>query len=195
VKIRTEAPSKPIDAGCWLDGALPPNVVLGPGTQLIGKHLFRQFRSAQDPALAIGSQCTMDGVHFAVGQEARISIGDYCYFTSVMLLCEQEIKIGNYVVIGWNVAIADTDYHPIAPAERIADALACSPIGNGRPRPEFARKPVMIADDVWIGPAATILKGVNIGSGAWIEPGSLVTRDVPPCARVGGNPARIIGKV
>jgi acetyltransferase-like isoleucine patch superfamily enzyme len=77
----------------------------------------------------------------------------------------------------------------------MADALACSPLGKGRPRPEVLKKPVIIEDDVWIGPNATILKGVRIGSGAWIEAGSLVTRDVPPRARIMGNPAQVIGEV
>jgi acetyltransferase-like isoleucine patch superfamily enzyme len=52
---------------------------------------------------------------------------------------------------------------------------------------------VVIEDDVWIGPQATILKGVRIGRGAFVEAGALVTRDVPPGARVKGNPARIVG--
>jgi acetyltransferase-like isoleucine patch superfamily enzyme len=54
---------------------------------------------------------------------------------------------------------------------------------------------VIIEDDVWIGPNVTILKGVRIGAGAFIEPGSLVTRDVPPRARVLGNPAQVVGEV
>ena len=49
---------------------------------------------------------------------------------------------------------------------------------------------VLIEDDVWIGPSATILKGVRIGRGAFIEPGAVVTRDVRPGAHVEGNPAR-----
>jgi acetyltransferase-like isoleucine patch superfamily enzyme len=53
----------------------------------------------------------------------------------------------------------------------------------------------VIDDDVWIGPNATILKGVHIGRGAFIEAGSLVTRDVPARARVLGNPAQVIGEV
>src|SRR5437899_6273884 len=51
-----------------------------------------------------------------------------------------ELRIGNYVIIGWNATIADTDFHPIAPAERIADAMACSPLAQGRQRPEIDRK-------------------------------------------------------
>ena len=54
---------------------------------------------------------------------------------------------------------------------------------------------MIIEDDVWVGPNATILKGVHIGQGSWIEAGALVTRDVPPRSRVMGNPAQIIGEV
>ncbi len=186
---------KSLEPGRWTDGKLPENVLLGPNTQLIGDHIFRQFRCRVNPALTIGAHCTMDGVHFALGKEARVEIGDYCYFTNAMLLCELELRIGSYVVLGWNVAIADTDFHPIDPAERIADVIALSPLGEGRPRPELVRRPVVIEDDVWIGPNATILKGVHIGSGAFIEAGALVTRDVPRRARVLGNPARVIGEV
>nr|WP_248277472.1 DapH/DapD/GlmU-related protein [Brasilonema sp. UFV-L1] len=57
------------------------------------------------------------------------------------------------------------------------------------------RQPVTIEDNVWVGPNVTILKGVRIGTGAWIEPGALVTRNVPPHTRVLGNPAQVIGEV
>ena len=101
-------------------------------------------------------------------------------------------------VLGFNQVVAKIA-QPVArprravvPAERIADAVACSPLGKGRPRPEIPKRPVIIENDVWIGPNATILKGVRIGAGAWIEAGSLVTRDVPPNVVVFGNPARVI---
>ena len=55
--------------------------------------------------------------------------------------------------------------------------------------------PVAIEDDVWIGPNATILKGVRLGTGAFIEAGAVVTRDVPARCRVIGNPAQIVGEV
>jgi acetyltransferase-like isoleucine patch superfamily enzyme len=177
----------------WSHGTLPANVRLGSATLVRADYAFKRFQSRQPDGLVIGSNCTMDGVHFAIGREGRVLIGDYCYFTNAVLLCELELRIGNYVVIGWNTTLADTDFHPLAPAERIADALACSPLGQGRPRPPIARRPVVIEDDVWIGPNATILKGVRIGAGAWVEAGSLVTREVPPGSRVLGNPAQILG--
>lgn len=176
-------------------GVPPANVRFGTNTLVTGELSFKRFLSHEPDALVIGSDCTMDGVHFALGEKGRVHIGNYCYFTNAVLLCELEMRIGNYVVIGWNATIADTDFHPLKPAERIADAIACSPLGQGRPRPEIPKRPVTIEDDVWIGPNATILKGVRIGTGAFIEAGSLVTRDVPAHARIMGNPAQVIGEI
>lgn len=175
-------------------GDLPGNVRLGQNTLVTGDLAFKRFHSGLPIALNIGAHCTMDGVHFNVGAEGRMAIGDYCYFTNVVMLCEMEIRIGSYVVIGWNATIADTDFHPTAPALRIADAISQSPLGKGRPRPAIPKRPVVIEDDVWIGPNATILKGVTIGAGAWIEPGAMVTRDVAPGMRVLGNPAQSAGE-
>lgn len=55
---------------------------------------------------------------------------------------------------------------------------------------EFA--PVCIGNDVWIGARAIVLDGVGIGDGAIVAAGSLVTKDVPSYAIVGGIPAKII---
>ena len=179
----------------WIHGPLPPNVRVGPDTVLTAEYAFKRFRTKAPDALVIGAHCTMDGVHFAIEAEGRVTIGDYCYFTNAVLLCELELRIGSYVMMGWNSCVADSDFHPIAPTDRIADASACSPLGQGRPRPAIARQAVIIEDHVWIGPNATILKGVRLGQGCFIEPGALVTRDVPARARVLGNPAQIIGEV
>ena len=50
----------------------------------------------------------------------------------------------------------------------------------------------IIEDDVWIGINSLILSGIKIGQGAVIAAGSVVTKDVPPYAIVGGNPAHIL---
>lgn len=51
-----------------------------------------------------------------------------------------------------------------------------------------------IGNDVWIGTGAIILKGVNIGDGAVVAAGAVVTKDVPPYTIVGGVPANVIRK-
>lgn len=57
---------------------------------------------------------------------------------------------------------------------------------------EGRNKPVSIGDYVWIGTRVTILPGVNVGNGALIAAGAVVTRDVDPYSIVGGVPAKFI---
>jgi len=51
---------------------------------------------------------------------------------------------------------------------------------------------VVIKDFVWLGANVTVVPGVTIGEGAVVGAGSVVTKNIPPCSVVGGNPARII---
>lgn len=53
-------------------------------------------------------------------------------------------------------------------------------------------KRVIIGNDVWIGTKCIIMGGVNIGDGAIVAAGAIVTKDVPPYAIVGGVPAKVI---
>lgn len=50
----------------------------------------------------------------------------------------------------------------------------------------------VLGNDVWVGDNAVILAGVEVGTGAIVAAGSVVTRDVPPYAIVAGNPARVV---
>lgn len=54
------------------------------------------------------------------------------------------------------------------------------------------RGDTVVGNDVWLGDGATVLPGVRIGHGAIVGARSLVTRDVPDYAVVGGNPARVL---
>src|SRR6476646_6152163 len=53
----------------------------------------------------------------------------------------------------------------------------------------------VIRGGAWIGANATVLPGITIGEYAMIGAGAMVTHDVPPHAKVVGNPARIVGYV
>lgn len=97
-------------------------------------------------------------------------------------MADERIDVGDRVLLGANVLITDTDFHPLDPAVR-------------RETPQAgARAPVVIEDDVFIGTQAVILKGVHIGRGAVVGAGAVVTRAVPAGAIVAGNPARIVGR-
>jgi len=51
---------------------------------------------------------------------------------------------------------------------------------------------IIIEDDVWIGVNCVILSGVTIGQGSVVSAGSVITKNIPPYAIVGGVPAKII---
>ncbi len=61
--------------------------------------------------------------------------------------------------------------------------------------PDVRSNPLVVGNDVWIGVNVIICPGCRaIGDGAIIAAGAVVTKDVPPCSIVGGNPARVIRK-
>ena len=77
----------------------------------------------------------------------------------------------------------------------IGPEAAILTLGHDPQSPEFADRggDVIIGDRVWIGYRAIILPGIQIGEGAVVGAGAVVTRDVEAFAIVAGNPARKIG--
>lgn len=64
--------------------------------------------------------------------------------------------------------------------------------GNSIPYDDtYTTKSVLIEDNVWLGVRVMILPGITIGEGAIIQAGSVVVKDVPPLAIVGGHPGKI----
>ena len=95
------------------------------------------------------------------------------------------IYIGNYVTFGPNVSIRGGDHRTDVIGKHIYE------VGENEKLPEND-KDVIIEDGVWCGCNVTILKGCHIGKGAVVAAGSVVTKNVPPYAIVGGNPAKVI---
>ncbi len=60
---------------------------------------------------------------------------------------------------------------------------------------EYEMGDIIIGDNVFIGMNSLIIKPVTIGNGAIIGAGSVVTKDIPELSIVGGNPAKVIGRV
>ncbi len=178
--------------GDWFPAAVPENIVAGSGVVLDSSFCFKHYFSRLPVGLRVGSNVTLWRTSLAAEENGLIEIGDCCYIANASLVCSERISIGSYVLIAGGVTIADSDFHPAAPAARLADTIALSPRGDRTRRPAIAVRPVVIEDDVWIGYNATILKGVCVGAGAVIEPGAVVVHNVPPGARVAGNPARAI---
>jgi len=178
--------------GDWFQGKVPVNIIVGENTVMDSSVCFKSYFSGLPIGLRVGNNVTFWRTSLAAEENGLIEIGDNCYIANASLVCSEKISIGNNVLIAGGVTIADSDFHPVEPAARLADSIAVSAVGNRSKRPPIATKPVIIEDDVWIGFNATILKGIRIGAGSTIAPGALVIGDVPPNSEVSGNPARVI---
>lgn len=176
--------------GDWFNGKIPANIEVGENVVLESSFSFKHFFSALPVALRVGNGVTFWRTSLSTEEKGLIEVGDDCYIANASLVCSERISIGKRVFIAGGVTIADSDFHPLDPALRLADTIALSPAGNSGNRPKIKSRPVVIEDDVWIGFNATILKGVRIGVGAVIQPGALVSENVAGGVIVAGNPAK-----
>jgi len=139
---------------------------------------------------------TTIGHHCTIERRCMIfdsSIGDYSY-TGYNTVVKHAI-IGKYSSISWNVSIggANHDYtklttHPFPFVFKFGFADAGAETFNS-----FAL-PLKIGNDVWIAANASIMRNVQIGDGAVIGAGAVVTHDVPPYEIWAGVPAKKIGQ-
>ncbi|PJJ11112.1 transferase family hexapeptide repeat protein [Flavobacterium sp. 1] len=117
---------------------------------------------------------------------ASLIIGNHCGFSSVCLWSHQSIFIGNYVNIGADTIVLDSDAHSLSFLDRRNDELDFKNKVN---------KPIVIGDDVLIGTRCIILKGVKIGARSIIGSGSIVLHDIPEDCIAAGNPAKVIRRI
>lgn len=116
--------------------------------------------------------------HCAYG--VNIDLGDRVYFNAgCTILDTAPVRIGAGSMLGPNVQIYCAEHH-----KGIAERRAGLEIAH----------PVTIGTDVWIGGGAILLPGMNVGDGATVGAGSVVTRDVGAGQTVVGNPARQMGE-
>lgn len=114
-------------------------------------------------------------------------------------------NIGEGLVIGNNVGIAQNCFIQVRGKVTIKDNVILGPgvsifsENHVFENPDLpvsvqgeTRKGVTIEEGVWIGTRATILDGVTIGRNSIIAAGSVVNKNVPPYAVVGGVPAKIL---
>jgi chloramphenicol O-acetyltransferase type B len=115
------------------------------------------------------------------GFHKNVFLGDYVNINSIRLLGLGRLEIGNYFHSGENITIITSNHNYDDP---LVEAIPYSK--------ERIDKMVVIKDFVWIGHDVIILPGVTIGEGGVVAAGSVVVKDVPDYAVVGGNPAIIL---
>lgn len=138
------------------------------------------------------SQFAEHGDHVSVGKGGdfipshihcghHVQIGPHASFMASIA----HIHIGNYVLLGPSVTIRGGNHRTDVIGKHIYEVKENEKLPDND-------EDVVIEDGVWVGCNAIILKGVTIGRGAVVAAGAVVTKDVPPYAIVGGNPAKII---
>lgn len=145
-----------------------------------GKRIF----NSEVYTYEIRKACSKVGTHLKVnsrckGFGANVELGDHVNLNGCAIHGSGQVKIGSYFHSGTELLIFTSD-HNYENAEAI-------PYDKKR-----IKKPVVIEDFVWTGYHTTIMPGVTIGEGAIVAACSVVTKDVPPMAIVGGNPAKVI---
>lgn len=121
-----------------------------------------------------------------INSNAKIIIKNNVAMSSVCLWAKEEIQIGDYVKLGADVIVFDSDMHSLDYRLR---RFHESDFMNAK------SAKVIIGNDVFIGARSIITKGVCIGDRSVIAAGSVVVKSVPSDEIWGGNPAKFIRSI
>ncbi|QQX88681.1 acyltransferase [Cupriavidus necator] len=114
-------------------------------------------------------------------RRAEVRVGRNSGLSGVTVCAVGSVSIGENCLIGANVIIFDTDFHPVESLER-----------RSKPIEAARNKPVIIENNVFIGANSIIGKGVTIGENSVVGAGSVVIASVPANCVVAGNPAKVV---
>lgn len=143
----------------------------------------RSLLISRSPSTALGVsrpvilRTLLPGARIEIGQDAGLSGATICAALAV--------TVGDRVLFGADVLVADTDFHQIDTVPRRYAPLPTPRSDDG----------VTIESDVFLGARSIVLKGTTIGSGSVIGAGSVVRGSIPADVVAAGNPCRVIRRL
>jgi acetyltransferase-like isoleucine patch superfamily enzyme len=158
--------------------------------------------------LRLRSRLRLDGLAFVgpgcsleVAPRATIALGRWAWVGHGCKIRSHEgtVSIGAKSVLGQECTISSYQHVSIGRECVIADRVMLIDFDHGTVEVErpirlqgIYKRDVRVGNNVWIGYGACVLRGVTVGDNAVIGTNSVVTKDVPANAVVGGVPARLL---
>lgn len=157
----------------------------------ITKNFYIKNPGSADNIL-IGDNCHISS-GIIIDGDGKVQIGNNVYIGSRTVIgAAKKINISDNVIISDDVIIFDNNNHPTSPQQRLKMTQSGNYFSDLWTWKHAESACINIEENVWIGKRSVILKGVNIGKGAIIALGSIVTKDVPEYSIVAGNPAKVV---
>jgi acetyltransferase-like isoleucine patch superfamily enzyme len=141
------------------------------------------------------------GVKLEIGRDAVLRVGRWAWIGhgTKLRVHEGEVSIGAKTVLGQECTISAYQHVAIGRECILADRVMLIDFDHGVSEVErpirlqgIYKRDVDVGHNVWMGYGACVLRGVRVGENSVIGTNSVVTRDVPENAVVGGVPARVL---
>ncbi len=167
------------------------------------KHLYRfvKFKIRHRRVETDGFVFLPRKYQVVVGKGARMHLGRFVWIghNNALRCHEGELYVGAKTVFGTDNTVNCFVGIHIGEECLFADSVYIVDFDHNYWDPEIpvrsqgiAKDPVRLEGNTWVGTKVTIIRGVTVGYGSVIGAMSLVNRDVPPYAVVGGIPAKVL---
>jgi hypothetical protein len=153
----------------------PRRLRVGRGVVILGR-----LRLARGTRLELGDRTRVRG-KVIVNGGGRVVVGPDSLLNGCWILAGSEVTLGARCLLS-DCGITDSDFHHL------------DPLSRHLPPDASTRRPVRLADNVWVGAHALVLKGTDIGEDSVVGAGSVVRGEVPRGVVVAGNPAQVVKK-
>lgn len=127
----------------------------------------------------------------------RVNVGDYTIIEKNAVV--HDVEMGKFCEISWHCSMGGDNHNYKLPTihhwywnKAFGFEKEDNAIGGVNFLNKLYDEPCVIGNDVWIGSGVTVNRKVHVGNGVILASGTVVTKDVPDYAIVGGVPGRVI---